>query len=241
MEPNFKPSGRHATVLLVDPDEQFRAGVEDHFLRAGFSCTSTASPERALELLRLRRFDLMVTETHLDGYPELYLAEQSQAYLAGLPVLLLASEGSLGTIQKAFELPTINYLTKPVEAADVVQCACKSMMSRPRHIATWRVIEDLSLSIDDLKTTLTAKHSGDDGQTLLRITIRRLVGSLQTLWDFVQRDGSATQLCRSIQCPCWTQHEAVLEDAITVLQETKRRFKSKELAELREQLVQHLA
>ena len=46
----------------------------------------------------------------------------------------------------------------------------------------------------------------------------------------------AARLCEHMGCPRWTLHAAAFRDVIEVLQETKRRFKSKELAELRRSL-----
>jgi len=247
-DPNHRPSPispeGEAQVLIVDADEPFRSELETQFRRAGIPSVSTSDTDEALALLDRHCFALLVTETHINGYPALYMAEQSQRISPGLPILLITSSPSIDAAQRAFDLPAIKYLTKPADFEELVEHVRRALATTPRRIAVPRVIEQLSKSIEELQSTLTCERSSRTSEAhsdiLFRLAIRRLIGSMHTLAQFVEPQHKGKWLCESIQCPGWQKHRAVFEDVLEVLRETKRRFKSKQLASLRDRVLQHI-
>ncbi len=111
-----------------------------------------------------------------------------------------------------------------------------------------RVLEDLLTCVRDLEAASSGQvgQGASDAPADLRVpslTVRRLCSCAAELVGLSVPEnlpGGGRNLCEVLGCPRWPAHLSAFRDAIRVLQETKRRFKSKELADLRQRLNRHL-
>ncbi|PRQ03868.1 Transcriptional activator protein CzcR [Enhygromyxa salina] len=104
-------------ALIVD-DCRF---IADRVMRAleakGFECTVATNGYAGLELVRGKRFDLVVLDVDtpmVDGF-SLLRHLRHDAVHASAPVLMLSSEPSLADRDRAVALGANGYMTKPLQ------------------------------------------------------------------------------------------------------------------------------
>jgi DNA-binding response OmpR family regulator len=69
-----QPTTNRGRILLVEDDESLRANMLEGLTEEGYSVTSAASAEEALEHLGATRFDLLITDYRLSGATGTWLA-----------------------------------------------------------------------------------------------------------------------------------------------------------------------
>jgi two-component system response regulator YesN len=107
-------------VLVVDDEERIRNGLSELLEGAGFICTAVATFHEALDILRTRPPDLLITDIRLRDYNGLHLVliGRSRAIpaivITGFPDDVLAS---------AARRQGAAYLVKPVNPNTLVERA----------------------------------------------------------------------------------------------------------------------
>ncbi|MEX1119074.1 MAG: response regulator [Terrimicrobiaceae bacterium] len=107
------------TLLLVDDDEIFRERLAVSFRRRGYVVFTAANVPEARSVLRHNRPGLVVVDLKMPGENGLQLVKELYARSAIIRVLVLTGYGSIATAVEAMRLGAIDYLTKPVDAAQI--------------------------------------------------------------------------------------------------------------------------
>jgi class 3 adenylate cyclase len=108
-----------AALLVVDDNEDNRYTLTRRLTREGYTNLTTANHGRqALELLRSKKFDLMLLDImmpEMNGYEVL---EQLKAdpELRHLPVIMISAVGEVDSVVRCIELGAEDYLPKPFDA-----------------------------------------------------------------------------------------------------------------------------
>jgi DNA-binding response OmpR family regulator len=114
-------------VLLVEPDARYQGELGSGLAEAGFEVMVVATAEDALaELAEGPGLpQLVVSETELEGMDGFAFCGllRAEARTSMLPVFLLASQRESFHLELATSVGADDYLTKPVEAQDVVALA----------------------------------------------------------------------------------------------------------------------
>lgn len=78
----------------------------------------------ALKLLSAEKFDILLTDINMpmmDGLKLLGLIRQDEIH-GNIPVVIITTEGALADREKAMALGANAYITKPIQATQVVEC-----------------------------------------------------------------------------------------------------------------------
>ena len=106
-------------MLVVDDNEDNRYTLTRRLTREGYTNVTTANDGRqALELLRSRRFDLVLLDImmpELNGYQVLEHLKASPE-LRHLPVIMISAIEEIGSVVRCIELGAEDYLPKPFDA-----------------------------------------------------------------------------------------------------------------------------
>jgi two-component system chemotaxis response regulator CheY len=105
-------------VLVVDDQKSMRGLVRFALIQMGMETVDGAeSGEEAIKKLSTTRYDLIITDLHMDGISGLGLlkAIRSHPVLRGTPVIMATSETSSDTVRQAKTAGVDAFILKPVE------------------------------------------------------------------------------------------------------------------------------
>jgi EAL domain-containing protein (putative c-di-GMP-specific phosphodiesterase class I) len=113
-------------VLLVDDEEVLLRAVQRVLTRAGFSVDAVSSGQAAVERLEHKVFDCIVSDINMPGMSGIDLLRAVRERDLDVPVVLLTGAPTVTTAARAVEYGAFQYLTKPVESADLAQLVAKA-------------------------------------------------------------------------------------------------------------------
>ena len=110
------------SVLAVDDDPVFLAGLRSMLEPWGIQMTELNDPLRFWEVLRRTTPDLLILDVDMPqlGGIELCQAVRTDPDLQGLPILFLSAHRDRETIQEIFASGADDYVSKPVVAAELL-------------------------------------------------------------------------------------------------------------------------
>ena len=107
-------------ILIVDDDPGQRS-LLNLFLRSqGFDTSAADSGERALEMLRLEKFDMMISDVRMPGLSGLETLRRARQEHASLPVLLVTAFTDVRDAVTAMRDGAVNYLAKPIDLDELL-------------------------------------------------------------------------------------------------------------------------
>jgi DNA-binding NtrC family response regulator len=107
-------------ILVVDDDTDMREMVQDLLSSRGFEVATAPTAEAALEAVRDRDFDAVLTDLQMPGMDGLGLLGAVRELHPDLPVVLMTSFGSIQTAVEAMRSGAHDYVTKPFEGESLL-------------------------------------------------------------------------------------------------------------------------
>ncbi|MFT3927309.1 MAG: DUF4388 domain-containing protein [Myxococcales bacterium] len=155
-------------LLLVDSDPRSLRVLEVSLRKAGYSVTTSADVDGALELTELTEPDMILADTRLpgkDGFA-LVAALKARPKWAEIPLVFLSSDPSVESRVRGLELGVEDYLTKPVYIREiltrvnlVMQRKEREGLSRTSKTRFAGALADMGL-VDLLQTIDVSRKSG---------------------------------------------------------------------------------
>ena len=133
-------------ILVVEDDESLRRVTQAQLERAGHAVTAAADATEALEILRTKPQDLVLSDLNLPDLSGLDLLKTVRADFPETAIVIVTAYGTIETAVEAIKLGAYDYLTKPVHPEEL-----RTLVTRvlERH----RLIEEVRL----LRTTIDRK------------------------------------------------------------------------------------
>ncbi len=103
-----------AHLLIVDDDANTLASLARAFRLAGYEATVCDNANRALELARSERFDLILSDVVMPGKDGLSLLEDLKAAGVSTPVVMVSGQAHIEMAVRATRLGAIDFLEKPL-------------------------------------------------------------------------------------------------------------------------------
>ncbi|HEY7698609.1 MAG TPA: response regulator [Vicinamibacteria bacterium] len=231
-------------ILIADDEETFARNLATFLEREGYRCETAADAVVAAGLLRSDGFDLLIADIHMPGNERLELLQDSA--VAELAVLLVTGAPTLETALESMRLPVAGYILKPVRLAEL-----KAEIDRTIQVA--RVSQLMARARDRLRLWTEELDAYSELARQPQVSVRTSVEAYvegtvknvtETLGDLVrvtaailgQPGNAKVDLCRVMDCRRLAQYREAVDETITTIERTKRAFKSKELAVLRQKL-----
>lgn len=114
-------------ILLIEPDEFLADIYEKNLVMEGFKVAKTMSAERALGLMKTKKFNLALVPVNLpkmNGF-EFLETIKSDPKTAGLPVIIMSKTGNKEDIVRSRVLGASGYIIKshfqPSEVVDKIK------------------------------------------------------------------------------------------------------------------------
>jgi len=171
-----------ARLLVVDDVEAVRIALTECLGVIGYDVTAAASGVDALDLLRMERFDLMITDHSMPGLSGLELTEVVLAMHPDMPVVLLTGHTDVEMAKTSLLRGASDFVTKPVNIKELPIVVERNLTRRRMEVARLRereaqvmfeAIKALASAVD-AKDPYTARHS--DRVTRLSLMIGDAIG-----------------------------------------------------------------
>ncbi|MDR2552061.1 MAG: sigma-54 dependent transcriptional regulator [Treponema sp.] len=172
-------------VLIVDDEKNIRESLKKYLALEDIDSAAAASGEEALALLEEKTFDAAVLDLRLAGMNGQELLEQIQEKGFPVPVIMISAHGQIADAVKALKSGARDYLSKPVDPAELIiklrslidnrrrenvietetrRRACKDGREEPGMIGGSPVMQNLSTRIDKLAAAdVTVLITGESG------------------------------------------------------------------------------
>ena len=115
------------TLLLVDDDPDFLAGLTAPLSRRGYEVLTASSAAEGLRMARERKPDLFVLDVQMgdmDGYAMCAALKQADATF-DTPVIFLSGMSEAGDMLRGYYAGAHDYLTKPVDLDELFRKIAK--------------------------------------------------------------------------------------------------------------------
>lgn len=231
-------------ILLVDDNKSFVSSTSKLIIKNGFACDCEYDGSGAVHRLREGTYDILIADIRMSGNENLELLEEAEKHPGGLPVILVTGHPTLETAIRSIKSPVTAYMVKPFGFEELVRnvesALAKSRMRR--KVSTYRTrINSLGASLEELEELiagLPADESSLPMETFVKLTTQNLIDSVLDLKNLIISSDNehASHICQLYRCPRVEMIKRSIKDSIDVLEQTKKSFKSKELALLRKKL-----
>ena len=100
-------------LLLVDDDTNTLASLSRAFRLAGHEAVVCDQADRALELAKSQRFDMIFSDVVMPGKTGCVLAEELGARCPEMKIIFMSGYGERVALVKAHQEPRMSHLSKP--------------------------------------------------------------------------------------------------------------------------------
>ncbi|HNQ87957.1 MAG TPA: response regulator [Verrucomicrobiota bacterium] len=114
-------------VFVVDDDPSARRGLKRLFRAAGWNVETFDSAAAFLAADRADKPGCLVLDVRMPGMTGPQLQEALGAMSCGLPIVFLSAHGDVRTTATAMKRGAVDFLTKPVDAKDLVAAIRESL------------------------------------------------------------------------------------------------------------------
>jgi two-component system OmpR family response regulator len=111
---------KDARILLVDDEVVFAKNMSKLLTRRGYQVKAVNSGDEALRALMDNSFDVMVLDLKMPGMDGIATMHEMRKLGLFTELLILTGHGSIDTALEAIQLGAYDYVTKPVEIAELL-------------------------------------------------------------------------------------------------------------------------
>jgi DNA-binding NtrC family response regulator len=117
-------------ILVIDDDESMCQLIADGLTTRGAEVEWRLCGEEALELLRARDFDVVVTDINLDSMNGLELCQKVTENRPDIPVLVITAFGSMSSAITAIRAGAYDFINKPIELGALAHAVERAVENR---------------------------------------------------------------------------------------------------------------
>ncbi len=102
-------------ILIADDDETFLQSTADLLRREGYVCDCASDAGAVIEILRLARYDILITDINMPGNTGLELIKNLPKNAEGMPVILVTGNHLTNTEIQSLQPPVVACMRKPLD------------------------------------------------------------------------------------------------------------------------------
>ena len=195
-------------ILIIDDEESVCWSLQRALQREGYSVAVAASAERGFVLLEKQRPDVLVLDVRLPGMDGLTALTRIRQIAPDLPVIVVTAFGDLPTTVRAVEGGAFDYLAKPFDLQEAIECVQRALLRRPvvesvpepsEAAASPEEIVGRSLAIQNVFKRIALVASGDSCVLITGESAAARNSSLAPSIAIVR--GASGRFCRSTSPP----------------------------------------
>ncbi|MCP4403503.1 MAG: response regulator [bacterium] len=106
-------------ILVVDDEEGLRVGLSKLLEDEGYAVECAEDGEKALEIVRSRHIDLMLTDMRMPGMSGIELLKQVRKIREDIGVIILTGYGEIESYIEAMNFGAMEYVSKPFKVNEL--------------------------------------------------------------------------------------------------------------------------
>jgi CheY-like chemotaxis protein len=107
------------SILVVDDDAPMREMVVSMLREQGFEATEAESADAAMDALRGRSFDAVLTDMQMPGKTGMELLQEARAFEPRTAVIVMTSFGDAEVFERVRQAGALGCLSKPFSREDL--------------------------------------------------------------------------------------------------------------------------
>ena len=135
-----------ATILVIEDDPTFRSLLVAILEDEGYVIVEEEDGKQALQALRRRSFDLVLSDLRLPGMEGLELFRSAKAEGIAPPFVLLTAFGTVEEAVSALKEGVTDFLTKPLKDPDALRTLVRRTLENRRRELTLTVLKERELA-----------------------------------------------------------------------------------------------
>ena len=136
---------QRARILVVDDERVIREILSEFLSLEGFAVHTVEDGEKALTELRLRPYDLVITDLKMPRLSGLQLLEKVEAERLGALTVLMTGFGTVETAIEAMKKGAYDYLLKPFKVEEVIHVVERALYRQRLQTENIRLREALTI------------------------------------------------------------------------------------------------
>jgi DNA-binding NtrC family response regulator len=117
-------------VLVIDDDPNILAVIQTRLEANGYGVETREDPLKALESLREKEFDVIVTDIRMPHIDGMELLRRAHRVRWNIPVILLTAYGTIPNAVEAMKQGAFQYLTKPFQGKELLKEIERALVER---------------------------------------------------------------------------------------------------------------
>ena len=143
--PDSSQPARRSRILIVEDDRPQADAVAEALQRVGHACVVVTEPRRALEIMEHDGFDLVITDLVMHEVSGMEVLQQAKRLDPAVEVIMITGHGTIETAVQAIRDGAWDYITKPLNLAELRDRAAKAL----EHRRLLRRTEQLSAQLQE--------------------------------------------------------------------------------------------
>jgi len=120
-------------ILVVEDDATFRSLLKTILTGEGYDVDDVSTAEKALEILRCREFDLVVSDLRMPGKSGMELFRETRNFFVPPPFILLTAYGTIEEAVDAMKEGAADFLTKPLKDPAALRALVRKILESGRR------------------------------------------------------------------------------------------------------------
>ena len=117
-------------LLLIDDEIEMLVGIEKILnSRVEFDVTSVSDFHKAVELIKTKKFDLVITDLKMNEHSGIDILKQSLEHNPESKVIMISGYGTIEASVEAIQLGAFDFIEKPFTSKKLFQCIDKALES----------------------------------------------------------------------------------------------------------------
>src|ERR1700730_9419973 len=117
--PQTRKTGEGLKVLVIDDEKAHAEVVAESLERVGYECVVATSGTAGARLIENDEFDVIITDLKMAALDALPILRKARQELPEAEVVMITGHGDVKTAVEAIKQGAANYLTKPVDMAEL--------------------------------------------------------------------------------------------------------------------------
>ncbi len=106
-------------VLVVDDEQDICAMLTRLLRSSGYSCKSATDPAKALKVLKLNSFQLVISDIKMDGVDGLQMLSEILKIDPGLNTIMMTAHTGIYTYSEIIRAGATDFITKPFQTSEL--------------------------------------------------------------------------------------------------------------------------